>query len=149
MTTATYDLTRPEFAVTERERYDDAAGRYAKAQRDMLTWKPIIQQGRETLKEREAELLVNGGNDEWQLRGSNAEQRAASLEVCKAIDKRYQEALGHLRVAEGKAASAEADMDNASQEMRGSRLILEYATAYLARLAAAEGRDGFTERNHR
>jgi len=103
----------------------------------------LVQEAREVVKEREAELFVNGGNDEYAVTGSNAEARAAALEVCKANDKHYQDALARLREVEREYARAETDMDIASQAMRGSRLILEYATSYLSRLAAAEGRDGF------
>ena len=124
----------------------EAAGDYEKARMD---WKkasdralqlreavPAIRQESDDL---ESEMLVNGGTEEHPIDGTNDTKRKAQLAVALMYDNRFQEAVGNLRDIEGDLRSAEADMQDAEHRMRGARLRLEMHTAWISRIAAAEG----------
>lgn len=137
----THLMESPQWALDQLAQYKAAANTFAGAMDTAYDAKQEVARVRAQLKDIEAQVIVNG------VTGRNAEERAAavSLEVQKMPG--YQTVVDHLRKSEREHSEAENEADDASNQMRGARLALEYATAYLHRMAAAEGRRGMEERH--
>lgn len=143
MTTATYDITDPTYAVTLAERMDEAIARQAAAMRMLITCKQTIASSREQLKAMEAEVIINGGVGEIVIDGRNAEQRAAQLTAALNRDPMYSAEVEKLRAVEREAQECEADIDSTTNEIRYCRLLLEFGTSVNNRLAGAEAGNGY------
>jgi chromosome segregation ATPase len=142
-------IETPGWAEARMHEYEQSTSQYAGAMDAAYEAREDINRIRAEMKNIEAQVVVNGGFAHINIDGKNAETRTAQLAQCLAIEGTYQDCLTALRAAERAHSQAENEANEASNQMRGARLALEYATAFINRCAAAEGRLELEDRyNH-
>lgn len=143
MTTATlperFAPSSEEFFSLHMTAYTKAREAYALGAARLPAAKEELAQARDQLKLIEATVIANGGTSEITIDGKNETQRSAQLACALECLPAYQDARKTVRELETHYGQVEADMADASDTMRQSRLALEYATAWQYLRAAAEG----------
>lgn len=132
--------TRPDalyFGMEAAAAYEQARTEWKEASDRALEVRAVLPEARQDVDDLADEMLVNGGTEEHPIDGGNDTKRKAQLAVALMNDNRYQHALGNLRDIESDLRVAESEMQDAEHRMRGARLRLEWATAWLHRLAGA------------
>lgn len=122
--------------------YEMAANDWRIASNKALQSREALAEIRAALEEIESDVIVAGGYGDYLIGGENGKnetQRKAQLAVALAHQPEYQEIARDKRTTEAAQWAAEADMQHAEHRMRGARLRLEWSSAWVSRLAAAEG----------
>ena len=120
--------------------YTVAASGLDVAYQGLANQKETLAYIRLDLKAAEAEVVVNGGYEEWAITGANKEARDAATTVALAHCPPYQKAIIRINDLERSIAEYEAHIERFTNEMRRCRLQIEFATSWNYRVAAAEGR---------
>lgn len=92
-------------------------------------------------------VLVAGGFGAVVIDGKNQEMREAQLHIALSADPHYRAMVAEVARLEDGLAAAEADVDCATNTMRGARLAIEFETSWNYRQAAAEGQPARGEGN--
>ena len=138
----TIDPGDPRFAGNAIIAYEQASSRFLDCCYGALDARDRLNPLRDAVRDLEAAVMANGGLGELQITGSNEKAREASLRTILAGYPAYRDAVALVRQAERALAEAEGNRDDASNDMRGARLRIEFSTSWNYRQAAAEGRAG-------
>jgi len=146
--TRTYDVESLDYFVEASTSYQRAAARYS----DRRLFAIDIRSNRDALRAKveqmKADVIADGGFADVAVDGRNAETRDAQLTQALALHRYYQAAIAKLREADRAISRLDTEIDEASNDMRGARLRIEFVTSQNYRAAAAEGWAGTAERHN-